>query len=397
MADKLKQLSIDRQPSGGRPRRRVPRWLWLAAIVAAIALAVGIGRTRRAVEVTTVKVTRAWPSAALSTLNATGYVVPQKKAAIASKATGRLEWLGVREGSPVKAGEVIARLESADLEAQVAQAVANVESARARLKQAEAESLEAGRAMRRSRELRAQGFISGASDDNAVSRAQQAQAAVGAQAAAVRQAQAALVLARVNLDNAFIRAPFDGVVLTKTANVGDVISPFNAGADSKGAVVSMADMATLEVEADVSEASLFKARQGQPCEIQLDALPDLRLLGEVRSIVPSVDRAKATVTFKIGFVERDARVLPEMSAKVGFLSRPLTADERQPRLALNPKAVADGAVFVVRDGHARRRPVTLGGKLGDLVEVKAGLALDDSVVLEPGALEDGAAVTEKKP
>ncbi|MGQ5524908.1 efflux RND transporter periplasmic adaptor subunit [Chitinimonas sp. PSY-7] len=394
MNSPLQQLAIQRQV-GKKP---APKRKWIWPLLAAVLLGCGIAwmQATKPKPIQTAKVTLAWPSAALSSLTATGYVVAQKKAAIASKATGRLEWLGVREGSPVVAGQLIARLENAEQEAQVAQAIANMEAAKARLKQSEADALEAERALRRSNELLAQGFISSATHDNAVSRAKQAQASVGAQSAVIRQTEAALKQARVALDSTLIRAPFAGVVLTKNANVGDVISPFNASADSKGAVVTMADMDTLEVEADVSEASLFKAKQGQPCEIQLDALPDLRLLGRVNSIVPSVDRAKATVTFKVGFVEHDVRVLPEMSAKVSFLSRQLAQPERSPRLAINPRTVQNGAVFVVRDGTAHRVDVKLGDKLGDLVEVRQGLKLDEVLVLEPTGLKDGAKVQETK-
>jgi RND family efflux transporter MFP subunit len=348
------------------------------------------------VSVETTKVTQAWPSSAVSDLTATGYVVAQKKASIASKGTGRLEWLGVREGSVVKEGEIIARLESADLKAQVAQAKAGVESARAQVKKAEADAFEANLAFKRSAELLRQGFISPSAHDSAISRLKQAQAGVAAEQATVRQAEAVQVQAEVNLDNAYIRAPFAGVVLTKTANVGDVITPFNASADSKGAVVTMADMDTLEVEADVSESSLSKAHLDQPCEIQLDALPDTRMLGQVVSIVPSVDRSKATVTFKIGFFDKDARVLPDMAAKVSFLSRPLNVNERSPRLAINPKAVVDGVAYIVKDGIAHRVAVGLGGKLGDLTEVKSGLKAGDVVVLDPSKLKDGAKVKEKK-
>lgn len=397
MSNSLNKLAIDRSAPPAPRRRHGRRWIYLLAAVLLAAILLGLAGRGRSTEVSTAKVVQAWPSAAISQLTATGYVVPQKKAAIASKATGRVEWLGVREGSKVREGEVIARLERAEQEAQLAQAVANVEAAKARLRQSEADAIEAERAFRRSAELLTQGFIASSAHDNAISRNQQAIAVVGAQRAAVRQAEAATAQARVALDNTYIRAPFSGVVLTKTANVGDVISPFNTSVDSKGAVVSMADMETLEVETDVSESSLFKARQGQACEIQLDALPDLRLLGTVNSIVPSVDRSKATVTFKIGFTERDPRVLPEMSAKVSFLSRPLTAGERSPRLAVNPKAIQNGAVFLVRDGKAHRTPVQTGQGLGELLEVRQGLKQDDTVVLDPGQLKDGAAVTEKKP
>ncbi|MBV8464629.1 MAG: efflux RND transporter periplasmic adaptor subunit [Burkholderiales bacterium] len=395
MAESLSSLAIDRTTIAARRRRGGRKWIIVGVIVAAVVL-IGILRAGAAVSVETTKVTQAWPSSAVSDITATGYVVAQKKASIASKGTGRLEWLGVREGSVVKEGEIIARLESADLKAQVAQAKAGVESAKAQVQKAEADAFEANLAFKRSTELLRQGFISPSAHDSAISRLKQAQAAVVAQQAAVRQAEAVQVQAEVNLDNAYIRAPFAGVVLTKTANVGDVITPFNASADSKGAVVTMADMDTLEVEADVSESSLSKAHMDQPCEIQLDALPDTRMLGKVVSVVPSVDRSKATVTFKIGFIDKDARVLPDMAAKVNFLSRPLNANERTPRLAVNPKAVVDGAAYVVADGMAHRVAVTLGDKLGDMTEVKSGLKLGDAVVLDPKSIKDGTKVKEKK-
>lgn len=395
MSDSLKQLSIDR--SAVRTPR--PRWwryslIFLVLLLAVTALVVLQMSKPRQVE--TGKVSQAWPSATLSALTATGYVAAQKKAAIASKATGRLEWLGVREGTPVKEGQLLARLESADVEAQVAQAVANVEAARATLSRLQADAVDAAQALKRSEELLAKGFLSGSANDSAISRHSQAKYAVLAQQAAIRQAQAALAVTRVGLANTEIRAPFAGVILSKNANVGDVISPFNASADSKGAVVSMADMDTLEVETDVSEASLFKASIGQPCEIQLDALPNVRLLGVVRSMVPSVDRSKATVMFKVGFVEKDARVLPDMSAKVNFLTRALAVGERTPRLAVPAQAVVDGAVFVVKEGVAQRRLIKAGGKLGDLIEVQAGLQVGDVVVLNPVDLKDGSKVAEKK-
>lgn len=395
MSDTLQQLSIDR--TSLRPKRRRPgKWLLILLIVFLLGGALVVAQRGRPVAVEISKVTQVWPSASVALVTATGYVAAQRKASIASKATGRLEWLGVREGSVVKEGDILARLESADVRAQVAQAVANVEMAKATQKRVEADALDATQAFRRSGELLAQGFLSSAAHDAAISRNSQAKAAVVAQQAAVRQAEAAVTVAKVALSNTEIRAPFAGVILTKNANVGDVISPFNASVDSKGAVVSMADMDTLEVEADVSEASLFKAKVGQPCEIQLDALPDVRLLGTVRSMVPSVDRSKATVVFKVGFVEKDLRVLPDMSAKVNFLSRPLEKTERTPRLALNPKALVGQQVFVVRDGVATLQPVTLAGKLGELVEVVGGLKLGDSVVLNPGQLKSGSKVVEKK-
>lgn len=397
MAELLDQLRINR---GEAPRqhRRWVRPVILAVLAMALLAVIGFAGSRRAIEVETARTTLAWPAQSITLLNATGYVTADRKAAVASKGTGRLEWLGVREGSAVKSGQVIARLENADMLAQLAQAHANVEAARARQQQLEADRLDAQLNLKRQKELATRNFVSPAVVDTADSRYQQAVAALAAQVATVRMMLAAERNAQASLDNTIIRAPFSGVVLTKQANVGDVVAPFSTSADSKGAVVSMADLSTLEIEADVSETNLTQAKLGQPCEIQFDALPEKRLLGSVARIVPTADRSKATVKFKIRFDEHDARVLPDMSAKVAFLSRPLRQDERQPRLAVASDAVRNNVVFVVdKDNRVHARAVRLGERIGDLVEVLEGLQNGETVVLTPPAgLKDGGKIAEKK-
>lgn len=351
-------------------------------------LAIGAftGFPGRAETVETAAVTSIYPSQAITVFNATGYVVAQRKAAVASKATGRLEWLGVMEGSKVKQGEVIARLENRDVTASREQAAASVRVAAANLEQGRAELRDAERSLERSRDLAAKNFISASALDAAVARFDKARAAVRAGEAALGVAQANLKAADVAVDQTLIRAPFDGVVLTKSANVGDNITPFSAAADTKGAVVTMADMATLEVEADVAESSLAKIRIGQPVEIQLDAIPDHRFPGAVNRMVPTVDRAKATVLVKIKFLERDERVLPDMSAKVAFLERETTAADRKPVAAVPRHAVVerDGeqVVFVAKDGRAVRTKVALGRTIGEMVEV-AGISPGEKVIVKP--------------
>ncbi|NTV11751.1 MAG: efflux RND transporter periplasmic adaptor subunit [Zoogloea sp.] len=392
----LSRLKIER-PSGGMPLPRKSRRGWLIGAGVALLLG-GLVAARMAtapVAVETVAVAEAWPYQGVTELNATGYVVAQRKAAVASKATGRLEWLGVREGSVVKAGDVVARLESRDVEAQAQQAEANIAVARANLGQADAEVHDAELALQRARELRARNFVAQAAVDTAEARYLKARAASGSARAALLAAEANARAARVAVEQTLIRAPFDGVVLTKSANVGDVITPFSSAMDSKGAVVTMADMDTLEVEADVSESSLSKIHVGQPCEIQLDAFPDRRFRGEVVRFVPTVDRAKASVLTKVRFLDPDPRVLPEMSAKVAFLSRALSPADRKPRTAVHHDALAEGgkAVFRVEDGVAHRVPVRTGARIGEQVEV-GGLKPGEKVVLKPAPnLQDGAAVT----
>lgn len=393
----LSRLSIDRAAARA-PRRRSWRWLWLAAAAVVLALAAfaftnGVGRP---VSVETASAVTVYPSQALTVLNATGYVVAQRKASVASKATGRLEWLGVMEGSRVKRGEVIARLESRDVAASREQAAANVKVATANLEQAQAELREAEQNLARSRDLASKNFISASALDGAVARFDKARAGVRSAEAAVAVARANLKAAEVAFDQTLIRAPFDGVVLTKNANVGDNITPFSNALDTKGAVVTMADMDTLEVEADVAESSLARIKVGQPCEILLDAVPDHRFPGVVHRIVPTVDRAKATVLVKVKFLERDERVLPDMSAKVAFLEREVPAADRSPVTAVPRAALVqrDGAaaVFVLRDGRAVRTAVTTGRAIGDLVQV-TGVTAGEKVVLRPSErLDDGARV-----
>lgn len=392
----LSRLRIDRGAAGAPPPRRRRRWWLVAALLLVLLAGVAAWRYTSGVEVETVVVGTAYPYQAVTELNAAGYVVAQRKASVASKATGRLEWLGVTEGSMVKEGEVIARLESRDVRAQADQAQAGVGVARANVAQAEAELEDAQHAYQRAKELRARHFVSESAFDAAEARYRKAGAALESARAQIASAEAAARAAEVAVEQTLIRAPFDGVVLTKSANVGDVVTPFSSALEAKSAVVTMADMDTLEVEADVSESSLGKVRVGQACEIQLDALPELRFRGEVSRLVPTVDRAKATVLTKVKFIDRDPRVLPEMSAKVAFLSREVAADQRRPLSVVSPEAIAtrDGRsyLYVVEEGKASAVAVQTGQKLGDAIVV-SGVSAGDRVVLRPpDKLHDGMAV-----
>ena len=399
----LSKLTIDRSQkafSGGKRNRK--RW-WIiiaAALIVVAAFAVFRGSNRAtAVELGTVAA--AYPSQAITALNATGRVSASRKAAVSTKATGKLEYLGVQEGSVVKAGDVLARIENKDVVATQDQAQANVRAAKANLEQGLADLRDAEANLRRTEDLAKKNFISGAQLDTAIARHDRALAVVSAQKGQIGVAEANLRATNVGVEQTIIRAPFDGVILTKNANVGDIITPFSSAADSKGAVVNIADMTTLEVEADVSENSLSKVSVDMPVEIQLDAFPDLRLLGRVSRIVPTVDRAKATVLVKIEFVEKDKRVLPDMSAKVAFLQRALSAEERKSVTAIQPAAVVkrDGkdVVFVINEKNiAKMVPVTTADKLGDLVRV-SGVKPGERVALKPDErLKDGGEVTVSK-
>ena len=393
-------------------KRRRRRWPWVL-LVLLLAGGAALVLAPRTTEVQASNVMTAYPSARFAQLTASGYVVAQRRASVASKATGRVIELKVREGSVLKAGDLIARLDAADVQAAIASADAAVAQSRAAQAQAQAQvrqaQVELGNAeaeLQRASGLQQQGFISPQSVDAARRRVDaaratlaSAQAGIAAAQAGEAQAEAQLQGQQVNRANTEVRAPFDGVVLVKNANVGDMITPFSSAAGTSGAVVTMADMSTLEVEADVAEANVGKLRIDQPVEITLDALPDVRFRGSVARIVPTVDRAKATVMTKVRFETLDARILPEMSAKVVFLSQPPGADDAKPVTAVNPKTVVerDGRKWVWRitGSTVEAVPVTPGRTLGDALEVTgSALKAGDKLVLSPpDKLAAGATVS----
>ena len=404
----LAALTINRSTPLQRRRRR---WPWVVAVLVAAGAGALLLMPRKT-EVLATAVLAAYPSQQYAELTASGYVVAQRRAAVASKGTGRLIELRVREGSVVKQGDLIGRLDATDVQAVISATQAGVVQAQAAQRQTEADLLraraEAANAeaeLARQRDLRAQGFVSPQAVEAAERRAQTAratiswsEAAIANARAGVSQSQAQVRVQQVNQANTEIRAPFDGVVLIKNANVGDMITPFSSASGTSGAVVTMADMGTLEVEADVSESNVARIKPEQPVEITLDALPGMRFRGNVSRIVPTVDRAKATVMTKIRFEALDARILPEMSAKVSFLTRPAAPEDQQAVIAVNPKAVVerDGKklVFRISGAAVEAVPVALGRKIGDLQEVTGSpLKSGERVVLSPGEkLKSGALV-----
>ena len=359
------------------------------------------GPLQGAQEITTTVAARLYPAQAYTVLNASGYVVAQRKAAVSSKSTGRLVFLGVEEGSRVKKGQVLASLENEDLIASRDQAMAQVKQAEADLGTARAEVVDAELQYRRYKTLVAQDLVPKQDFDSADARYKKAQAGVAAAQARIKVAQAGLANTQASLEYSYIRGPFDGVVTTKYAEVGEVVAPFGAAANARAAVVTMADLNSLMVEVDVAESNLDKVRLGQPCEISLDAIPDRRFAGEVHMIVPTADRTKATVLTKVKFLEKDDRILPEMSAKVAFLSQTLDPAARQPRLIIPKGALItrEGRAysFLVTGNRVKLVLVTPGLTMNDLVEVAGGLKEGDRIVLNPPAsLKDGSRVKVKE-
>jgi RND family efflux transporter MFP subunit len=328
------------------------------------------------------------PGSGATAVTANGYVVARTRASVSGKVAGRLADLRVSEGSHVEKGEIIARLDNADFAAQVSQAQANVATARAMLIESEADRDQMKREAQRLKDIRAQNpqLVAQQDLDLAESRAAQAEARVGAAAARVEAANAGLRFAQANMENTLVRAPFTGTILRKDAEVGEVVAPSVGGGLTRGAVVTMADLTTLEVEVDVNEAYIGRVRGAQLARITLDAYPDTAFRGSVRQVVPTADRQRATVQVKVSILDRDPRILPEMGARVDFLApEPArtaaatpAAKAAPPRFRLPAAAVREfngqSVVWLVRNGQLESRVVEAGPVSGGFREIRSGLS-----------------------
>jgi len=399
--DDLSQLKITRsEPNSSLTKVRLKKRIIFITLAILGMMFFGILYWRgfleptREVEGTTVSLL--YPSQTFTVLNASGYVVAQRKAAVASKGTGRLESLAVEEGNRVKKGQIIAQLENADIQATLNQAQANVNTAKANLVQIEAEMKDVQLKYDRSKRLIQSKAIAQAEFDSSEAKFQQLQAGKTAAQSQIGAAEAGLKAAQVALEYTLIRAPFDGVILTKNADVGEVVAPFGSSLNTKAAVVTMADLGSLLVEADVSEVNLEKVKVGQPCEIQLDALPGNRFTGLVHMIVPTADRSKGTILTKIKFKELNDRVLPEMSAKVAFLSQPVSGQEK-PKVVVPPSALVEKngktLIYRIEKDQVREVPVQKGSVLTDFIEISQGLKAGEKIVLKANqGLRDGTRI-----
>lgn len=369
-------------------------------------------------------------SAGVEILTATGYVVADRKAAVSPKISGRLEYLGVETGSRVHQGQIIARLEHHDFDAQLeeargnlanlqaagAQAEAELAQARATLAQAQANQRKTSLDLARQTRLHADGVTSKSDLDNATAQAnvdeqqvkameaaiRAAQSKIDSMAAQVRSSRARITWGEAQIEYSNIRSPFEGLVISKDAEVGETVAPaIFGGGNTRGSVVTIVDPNTLEVEADINESSIGKITPGLQAEITLDALGNVKLPGETRKIIPTADRQKATVKVKVRFLDIDPRILPDMSAKVTFIQKAESAEKDQPSRVTVPKSAVsqrDGksVVLVLINGKAQQQTITVGGDLGDRVEVKQGLAGGETVVVRGGEnLPDGTRVRVK--
>ncbi len=350
-------------------------------------------------------------------LTASGYVVARRKAVVSAKIQGRLSDLRVEEGSRVREGDVIARLDSADYEAQVARAAANARqasaqatSAEAQIRRAEAELAEARRVVGVNERLAREQVLPTELLDASRSRVRigeatlaQAQADLGRATAGEQQARAETAYARALLANTMIRAPFTGTVVKKMAEIGESVAPIPPGVNlstSSGAIVALADLDTLEVEVDVAEANVARLGADQPAEVTVEAFPDRRYKAVLRQVIPTADRTRATVLVKVTILEKDSNLKPEMSARTTFL------EHRAPDVIRAPHVLAPRTALVTRDGRqvtfeiangvARLRPVTSGGARQDQVVILDGLSGAEVLVNHPPeTLKDGDPVRVK--
>jgi RND family efflux transporter MFP subunit len=384
-APDLSRLRINRDAPAAPLRRAL--WLNVALVLVAVVLVAALLVYLRQDKVVPVETAVAsavgeggsGPGSASVTAN--GYVVARTRASVSSKVPGRLAELRVSEGSSVRKGEVIARLENADYAAQVSQAEAAVRTARAALIESQTSREQLEREARRVRDIhtRSPELVSTQEVEAAESRAAQAAARARADSARIEEALAGLGFAQASMENTLIRAPFTGTVVRKDAEVGEVVAPSVGGGLTRGAVVTMADFSTLEVEVDVNEAYIARIQHSQPARIILDAYPDTTFRGAVRQVVPTADRQRATVQVKVSILDRDPRILPEMGARVDFMATDTvhqTASAPRIRVPATAVRIEDGktVVWLVRDEKLERREVDAGPVSGGFREIRSGLS-----------------------
>lgn len=404
LSSDLASLRIDRNPRPGNPSSgRVVRWA-VAAAGAAVAVFAGwhlamplIEAKLFKTEVTLTEIALLSPAQAQVQLTSTGYVVPQVEVEISSKLMGRVEKANIREGAKVRAGQVVFELDASDQRVLVTSSQARVAAARARASTARAQLAEIVIQRDRERKLADTGAVAAATADDLAARAKSLEEQVRATDADVTASEAEVHALTTNLANTTIRAPVDGTIITKPLQTGDVVAPGTP-------MAKVADFSSIVVETDVPEGRLNLVRARGPCEIVLDAYPDKRWRGEVDEVSPQLNRAKATATVKVRFLDRDDTVLPEMAARVSFLDSPLDPNKlaEPPKKIVPANALSErgGAkvVFALDSGRVRMVPVRLGAPFAGGFELVDGPGPGTKLVSEPPAtLADGQAIKERNP
>jgi RND family efflux transporter MFP subunit len=411
LRDELASLRIEQSARAGGGRRGV--WIAVIAIAAAGGIAAWLWtqRVQAAPVRTTTVVATTGGAAAGAVLNASGYVTARRRATVSSKVTGKILEVFVEEGMAVRKGQVLARLDDSQVRSALAVADAQLGAARSGAAEDEARLREAQLTRERLAQLLKEGIVGKAEVDAAEAQADWLKARIAMAHEQVRVAESQVNARQTDLTDMVVRAPFDGVAISKDAQPGEMVSPVSAGGGfTRTGICTIVDMSSLEIEVDVSESYINRVRSAQPVEAVLDAYPDWRIPAHVITTVPSADRQKATVRVRIGFdpstgsgSKLDPRILPDMGVKVSFLNEreadPAAGPPRA-RLLVAKSAVrsVDGreVIFVVKDGVAERRAVRVGAADGDRVEVVSGVQAGEVIVVEgPPTLSDGARVQIK--
>jgi RND family efflux transporter MFP subunit len=389
--DDLASLRLERE-SDSHVSRRWIGWLVLAVLLVGVGGGVWWWLAReRAIDVEVATVSSRQAGAQAAVLNATGYVTARRRATVSSKITGKVVEVNIEEGMAVREGQVLARLDAETQRASVALAEAQAEAARRNVNESEVRLNEARINLARVTKLVGVGYSTAAEVDTARAAVDSLEARIRASREQVRVAERQIALERTNLDSTVIRAPFAGVVISKDAQPGEMVSPVSAGGGfTRTGIGTIVDMRSLEIEVDVNEAYINRVKPDQPVTAVLDAYPDWQIPGRVITTIPSADRQKATVLVRIAFMELDPRILPDMGVKVTFLRDNEDGTPAARPVTLVPKAAikTDGKqsyVFVVVNDRVDRRAITTGGADGDRVEVIAGLNAGDRVVVSPPA------------
>ncbi len=405
----LQQLRIDRtEPEPAGPPAR--RYVILGGLVALAVVAGLLWWTFGAARPVSVHVAAARPipggaAATASVLDATGYVTARREATVSAQITGTVTAVLIEEGDRVKEGQVIGRLDDTAQKASLSQAQAALQSAEALLTQYEVQLAQSGRDLKRNEDLVGRKLVSEQAVEQSRSQVDQQTAQVLGQRRQVNLAQANLRSAQVQLDYCTVRAPFTGVVIAKSAQVGEIISPFSAGGSfTRTGIGTIVDMDSLEIEVDVNEAYINRVLPGQPVESVLNAYPDWKIPSHVIAIIPTADRSKATVKVRIAIDVKDPRIVPDMGVRVSFLEEKKAvadATPAPPGVLVPVSAIrTEGAlqvVYVIEKERAQRRTVTLGGTMGEARQVLSGVRAGDTVITDPPAeLKEGVAVRVAK-
>jgi RND family efflux transporter MFP subunit len=397
----LSALRIDERArtngGAGRGRRRLIGAA-IVAVLVVIAAAVAVRGRTPVVEVAAARPAGDPRTTAL--LNASGYVTPRRRATVAAKITARVVDVYVDEGMEVTEGQLLASLDDSDAQRRLTAAQTQRDATAAQIPTLEVNLGNADREMRRQQDLEKDGVASVQALDLARTTADSLRAQIIAAQEQVKAADAQIAVTRQDLDNCTVRAPFSGIVVSKDAQRGEMVSPVSAGGGfTRTGIATIVDMGSLEIEVDVNEAYIARVTPGQKVMATLDAYPEWQIPCRVRTVIPTADRQKATVKVRISFDKLDPRILPDMGVKVAFLGDQQPAGQAAARALVPREAVRESegkqVVFLYRDGVVERRAVSLGASTGSDVEVTAGVSPGDLVVKTPQGLHDGERVKVK--